>query len=100
MQLIPNNDDGWVNFMLLPFRAYGVAAFLLSAFFNLRDDLLILWMLLGYVVCVLVLAIVDIMLTVSRRPGEPRPTWLWPLLTFVLALGFAARFLPVLAKAE
>ena len=101
MKIIPNTNDGWVSFMLLPFRAFGIVAFIITAMVDQRLlDELILWILFGYGVCLLVLAIVDIVLTVSRRPGEPRPTWLWTLLTFVLALAFAGRFLPELAKAK
>jgi hypothetical protein len=100
MRIIPYTDDGWVSLMLLPFRAYGVVAFIFTSILDrrLRDDSAILWVLFGYVVCLLVLAITDTVLTFRRQPGEPRPTWLWTLATLVFTLTFAGRFLPVLAQ--
>ncbi len=102
MRIFPDKQNGWVNLMLLAFRGYGVIAFFLSIVWEHEirqaDDEAFLWMLAGYVICFFALATIDTVLIFMRRPGEPRQTWLWTIITFVLTVVFAWRFLPELAK--
>jgi hypothetical protein len=102
MRILPTDKDGWVSVMLLPFRVYGVIAFFISLVWDqgIRRDGggIILWILSGYAICLAVLAILNAVLAFMRRPGEPRPTWTWTIITLVLTLWFAWRFLPELAK--
>ena len=100
MRIIPSTEDQWLDLILLPFRAYGVFAFIITLVWTreLRGEPLIPYLLLGYVVCLFCLVLADTVLTVSRRPGEPRPTWRWTFAVLGLGVASAYMFLPELAK--
>jgi hypothetical protein len=72
MHIIPHTSQEWERFLLFPFKAYVLVAFVMATLFHrgLRVDGTVLWVLLGYIVSFLVLLSASILQAATGGRSE------------------------------
>jgi hypothetical protein len=97
MRIFPATGREWSDVALAPFKTYPILVFLIAPVWSaeMRGEPMILFILLGYIICLIVttwMAMVDTFCVQSATPY-----WRWSATIILLGFLFALRWLPTLA---
>jgi len=99
MQILPQSG-GWMALAIVPFKAYAIIVFLIAAAWSreIRGQPMLLFLVLGYGACVVVLLAAAIAQRVGGQHAPAVGTFAWGVAVLVLGFAFAWRWLPTLAE--